>query len=241
MTQQNHKQAQPTFVLLHGAGLDGSIWDTVEPKLRSPYTAVSFPMRSDAAKRRQLQFADYVDCVVQAADQVPDGKLVIVAHSISGVVALRAAQLLGDRVAGFVAVAAAIPEHGGSFLSCLLFPQKYVMRIIMKLAGTKPPASAIKQGLCSDVSDDVAQTIVDKFAEEPTVLYKTACEAAAPTCPSLYIVTQNDKEFPASIQKKMARALGATVAELPGGHMPMLSRGDELAAILNSFAASLKG
>ena len=39
---------------------------------------------------------------------------------------------LAERVAGFVAIGAAIPKRGGSFVSSLPFPQRIIMPVLLK-------------------------------------------------------------------------------------------------------------
>src|SRR5690554_2613673 len=115
-------------VLIHGAGLGGWIWREVEPKLELPTLAVDFPGRDLAPKQRgALSLNDYVTALQAQIEAFECERVILVAHSIGGVLALPIAAALGDRVAGMVGVKAAIPAKGGSFLSCLPLPKRLLM------------------------------------------------------------------------------------------------------------------
>lgn len=228
------------FLLLHGAGLGAWIWKDVISGIHAPYVAADFPYRTGTqAERNALTFDDYVQAVMDQAATLQTAKVVVVAHSLSGTVALKVAAQLGERLAGFIAVGAAIPKNGGSYMSCLPAPQRFIVGMVMKLAGTQPPASAIKKGLCNDVPEELADAVVAAYAAESRTVYTTPVEAESPAVPKLYVLLTKDKEFGISLERTMARNLGADTIELAAGHMPMLSKPAELAAILNQFVAKL--
>lgn len=97
--------------------------------------------------------------------------MIIIAHSIGGLIGLRIAECFKDKIIGFVGIGSAIPKNGNSFVSCLSFPQKLIVPLIMKLAGTKPPKSAIKNGLCNDLNPSQAEKVVKNFTAESRCLY----------------------------------------------------------------------
>lgn len=229
------------FLLIHGAGLGAWIWREVTPQLNVPFKAVDFPYRDGTSQQRQaLSFDDYVGSVMNQAAELKTEKIVIVAHSLGGAVALKVASLLGDRLAGFIAVGAAIPKNGGSYMSSLPFPQRFIVAGIMKFAGTQPPASAIRNGLCNDVPEALADEVVRTFAAESRAAYTSATGAGSPMVPKMYVLLTSDKEFGPALERTMAANLGGDVVELNAGHMPMLSKPAELAEILSNFAAKLQ-
>lgn len=229
------------FILIHGAGLGAWIWDDLIDMLDYPALAVNFPFRDGDPKLREgLTLSSYVD---DALDQVVAGlpeKAVIVAHSIGGVVGLELAAGLGDKVVGFVGVGAAIPEPGGSFLSCLPLPKRLLMGAIMRLMGTAPPKSAIRQGLCNDLSEQQTSGVIERFIAESRALYTEGIESPLPTAARWYVKLGKDKEFGLPLQEKMITNLAAEkVVTIESGHLPMLSQPTALAAHLNDFASNL--
>jgi pimeloyl-ACP methyl ester carboxylesterase len=227
------------IVLLTGAGFDNSIWKDVAVKVTVPYVAVDYPERHNGTAASLLAFDDYIDGALKQIKGLKADKIILVGHSIGGVVMMRLGELLGDRVVGRVAIAAAIPYSGGSFLSCLPQPKRFIMGAVIRLMGTKVPPSAIRTGLCSDLDDAQAQKIINAFTPESRALYTTPVDYTPQTLPSLYIVTTKDSEFGVAAQKSMASRIGAEMTEIESGHLPMIGHPDKTASAIISFIEKL--
>ena len=229
------------IILIHGAGLGSFIWDKIKTKLNLQSFAVDFPNRNKGDKANlQLSFEDYVSSIIMQIAHSNFDKLIIVTHSIGGCVGLKVAEYFGNRVVGFVGVGSAIPSNGGSFISCLPFPQKVIMPIVLKIAGSKPPQKAIEEGYGNDLNNEQKKLVVENFTTESRSLYLDKCNAKIPTSSRLYIKLTNDKEFPISMQDKMIKNLETqNIATINCGHLPMLSQPEELARIVNDFCNDL--
>ena len=228
------------IVFLTGAGFDGSIWQAVTPQLTVPFVTVNYPERHNGKKAQELSFDRYIESALRQIESLKTEKVIIVGHSIGGVVMMRLGELLGGRVVGRVAIAAAIPHSGGSFLSCLPQPKRFIMGVVLKLAGTEVPSSAIRSGLCSDLSDEQAQKIVDGFTAESRALYETSVQYTTKSLLSLYIVTTKDSEFDVPLQKRMAERMAGEIVEIPSGHLPMISQPEKVATVINGFLGKLQ-
>lgn len=226
------------FVFVHGAGLGGWIWEDVAGLLDHPHVFADLPARDGSPKG--LGLGDYTDAVLAQADELDAGRLVVVMHSLGGVVGLQVADRLAGRLAGIVAVSAAVPRDGGSFVSSLPAPKRWIVGALMRLFGTNAPESAIRKGLCNDLAKEQADEVVRRFVPESKAVYFERTEAQVPDVPRAYVHLTNDNEFDEQTQRAMARNLGAEdVPELATGHLPMLSKPKDLAALLNDFAAGL--
>ncbi|HKX23839.1 MAG TPA: alpha/beta hydrolase, partial [Candidatus Saccharimonadales bacterium] len=106
------------LLLLSGAGIGSWAWQEVTQSLKFPAVAVDYPKEN-----AQAGMDEYVAAALKQAETLQTQKIVVVGHSLSGAIGLKVAEELGERLAGFVAVAAAIPKNGGSFVSSLPFPQ----------------------------------------------------------------------------------------------------------------------
>ncbi len=230
------KTPQKTAIIyLSGAGLPPTIWDVVHGKV--VITGAALMYNRDAATTLKSAVLD----VLAQIQKLNATRYVIVAHSLGGVMGVEIARALDDKLAGLVAVSATIPAPGKSFVDTLPFPQNFVMPLLLKIAGTKPPASAIRKGLCSDLSDQQATDIVSTFTPEPRSLYvdKTSTNML-PVSKYLYVRTLNDKQVPVQMQTKMAKQLpDAKIIDIAGGHLAMISHPAELAGIINDFVADL--
>ncbi len=215
-------------VFLSGAGLGGWIWDGVVKKLDAPSTVADY---SSVRTNKDASLDDYVRAAADSANQLNADKIIIVAHSIGGVVGSELVKQLGERAGGFVGVSAVVPAPGGNFFSCLPFPQKCIMPIIVSLSGTKPPESAIRSGLANGLDESTTDKIISSFTPEAKGLYtgKTTRQKL-PDIPYSYIRTTDDRELPLAIQDSAIKRLpNPSVHDIKTGHLPMLTNASEVA------------
>ncbi|HUQ84784.1 MAG TPA: alpha/beta hydrolase [Candidatus Limnocylindrales bacterium] len=224
---QNKRQIGIVFI--HGAGLGRWIWKDIKNLIKLPALYIDLP------KKGTLE-----DSSNYASDKIKTfgkEKIILVCHSAGGVVGIKIADKIKGKLIGFIAVSAAIPRNKGSFLSCLPFPKNLIMSLAIRFAGTKPPNSAIVQGLCSDLTSEQAENVVKQFKLESKDYYSDKSDAPAPDTKKLFIITLKDKELPEELQRKMASNLRTDdVVSIDSGHMPMLSKPKQLAEIINNFA-----
>lgn len=141
------------IIFIHGAGLNGSVWNDLINELNVPSLPIDFPNRLAGDKaNRNLSFADYIDSVKGQVQQWKHKRLIIVAHSIGACVGLELLNHFKNEVKGFVAVGSVIPAVGHSFISSLPIPQRWIMPVILNIMGTRPPRNMIENELCNDLS-----------------------------------------------------------------------------------------
>ncbi|MCH5583600.1 alpha/beta hydrolase [Shimazuella sp. AN120528] len=220
------------LVFIHGAGLHSSIWSEVSTQMNYPVLQLAFPTKS--TKKRTLE--DYIYFMQQQVEAWEVEKFVIVAHSIGGLLGLRFANIFQDRAVGFVAIGAAIPQQGSSFLSIFPFAKQLLMKIMLHVFGTRPPKSVIRRGLCNDLTNDQADEIVNSFNPESIHLYIDRLGDSIPDIEKIYVKLMNDQEFPPLLQDQMiANLLPQRIVELETGHLPMVSNPNQLGLIINDF------
>lgn len=213
------------IIFVSGAGLNGWIWQEVAAAVSEPYVFADYTALFTSSQS-QPTLQDYVDAAYAQALSLNTQKVLVVAHSAGGVVGVELLKKLGDKAAGIVAVCASIPKPGSSYISTLPVPQKFIMPLILKIAGTKPPESQIRSGLGGGLSTEVVDKLVADFRKESVHLYtdKTSTQPL-PSVPAFYLKTTNDKEFTAAMQNAMASNLQARkIVTVEAGHMPMLSQ-----------------
>lgn len=241
-----HNREQIGFVFIHGAGLRSEIWHEVMEQLNGPCLLLDLPGREKNEGASNTQQApslmDYSAFIKQQVEHWPIHKFVVVAHSIAGLLGLQLCASLPDRAIGFAAISAAVPKGGkGSFLSCLPFPKKQIMSLILRKAGTKPPESQIRSGLCHDLPPEIGDSVVSRFVPESVKLYTEPIDCGIPEIPKLYVLCTRDREFGLSMQKKLAHHLSAqSVKTLHTGHLPMLSDPRGLSEVLQQFVNTIK-
>lgn len=219
-------------VLVHGAFADGSSWAKVIPLLEAKglhVTAVQNPLSS---------LADDVAATKRAiADQ--DGPIILVGHSWAGMVISEAGN--DPKVAGLVYVAAIVPDEGQSAGDVLKpYPST------PGLAEAKPDAAGFLSLTQKGIDEDF---VPDLSPAERDIVYATqgpwnsACLAdkvsipAWKTKPSWFIAAENDRILPPEYEQAVSKHIGATTTTLPTGHVPMLSRPEEVAAVIIEAAS----
>lgn len=232
------------FVLLYGAGLGAWIWEEVRKQLSGPALAVDFPGRGtlDSVKTEGLTMHQYIQAIAEQMQSFSPQKWIIVAHSISGVLGLELVDLFEDRVVGFIAVGAAIPKGSGSFLSSFPLMNRVFLRLVLSMIGTKPPESAVRHGLCSDLGEEESRQVIERFVPESKRLYIDSIQRKGRLPHTAYIRLTEDRELNDPMQSRMIANLEADqVFELASGHLPMMSKPEALADLLNRYARTCGG
>jgi pimeloyl-ACP methyl ester carboxylesterase len=211
------------LLFLSGAGLPAWIWDDVR---------AAHPDSSVAAYPKTGTLQDYATKVLAEAPE----RFVIVAHSAGGVVASQLLAQAPQRVEALLGIAASFPKPGQSFLNALPFPNKLIVGLAMRLAGTKPPEKAIRSGLTGGVDPLQADRIVADFSPESQHLYRDPVPARQFPSHTGYVQTTADKEFPQALQQTYLNNLNPTwTRTIPTGHLPMLTATTPLSLALKEF------
>ena len=112
-----------TAILLHGAGFGPWIWDRVIEQMTSPALALAVPGREPGATPDGCATRLAADIDAAGIEDV-----VLVVHSLSGVLVPGIAERLGSRLRHVLYVSAVIPEAGTAFVNAIGFPAGLVLR-----------------------------------------------------------------------------------------------------------------
>lgn len=100
-------RGEPLVVLIHGWSCDANYWRAQIEDLKSTYTVVAVNLAGHGGSgrnRTQWTMAAFGADVAAVLGALPDGKVILVGHSMGGQVALEAARLIPDRLLGIVGV-----------------------------------------------------------------------------------------------------------------------------------------
>jgi pimeloyl-ACP methyl ester carboxylesterase len=223
-----------SYLLLPGSGGDSYYWHLVAPRLRDHGHEVLTPDLPAADDGAGLD--DYADVAVAAAGD-RDG-VIVVAQSMAAFVA----PLLCDRVdvQQLILVAPMIPAPGetaGEWWSSS--GQTSAQRQQDEIEGRDPDAEFdVMTTFLHDVAPDV---VADLFARgAPRQSDRPFADPwpldAWPDVPTRVIAARHDRLFPLAFMRRLAlERLGVAVDVIDSGHLPALSRPDELAERLDAY------
>jgi len=241
--------ALPTIVLVHGAWADGSSWDAVATELqRKGYPVLTPPN----LLRRVTVDAPYVASFIA---QRTSGPVVLVGHSYGGFVVTNAVTGGGD-VRALVYVDAFAPDEGefvfqilGGSGSALDVPDPTT---VLDLVGypdapegdveafLKP--STVHEAFAQDLPE--ADRALIAASQRPITLSANTTPSGPPawkTLPSWAVIGTEDRVIPPATQRSMAERAGATITEVAGSHVSMVSHPSATVEAIEAAAASITG
>ena len=224
-----------SILLLSGAGLPAWIWDDVRDRLGASYDTQVAPRPDNGA----AGLRDYAEAAIGS---VSAERVTIVAHSAGGVVGAEVARLNPERVSGFLAVSAVVPPPGGSFVTAMPVPNRWILSVAMRFAGTRPPDSAIRKTLAHGLDGEIVDRLIADFTPESQGFYRDRISTRPWNGWRGYATTTGDRELRPALQQRFAGRLDVSWRrELATGHLPMLEDPETLGEIITSFVESQPG
>jgi pimeloyl-ACP methyl ester carboxylesterase len=247
MTQGRSSTTPVTVVLVHGAFAESASWTGVIPRLQAAgvrVMAAPNPLRGISIDSAYV--ASFIDQV--------RGPVLAVGHSYGGAVISNAASM-ATNVVGLVYVAAFAPDEGerlgeltpqskDSVLNSALVPLHYPTgqgaETAMEFA--IDPAR-VHEVFAADLPEDQATLIgVTQRPVSELAFSEPNGRPAWRTLPSWAVVATGDKAAGTDLVLSMARRAGATITEVEGSHVIMISQPEVvtdviLAAIERTSAA----
>ena len=237
---------KPTIVLVHGAWADGSSWNAVASDLRSRGFTVLTPPN---LLRGVATDAPYVASFLA---QRTSGPVVLVGHSYGGFVITNAARGGGD-VRVLVYVDAFVPDQGetvfqilGGSGSALDVPDPTAVLDLVSYPGAPDgdleaflKDATVHESFAQDLPEADRWLIVE--SQRPITLGANTTPSGDPgwkALPSWAVVGTEDRVIPAGTQRHMAERAGATITDVTGSHVSMVSNPQAtIDAILAAAAA----
>jgi pimeloyl-ACP methyl ester carboxylesterase len=234
-----------TVVLVHGAFADSSSWDGVIERLQANGVQVTAP----ANPLRGIS----IDSAYTAGvlEEIP-GPVILVGHSYGGAVITNAAAK-ADNVIGLVFVAAFVPDEGerlrevtpgsrDSVLNSALVPHHYPSS-----NGGEPAVEfavdpeKFHDAFAADLPAE--QTAVMAATQRPVAelaFSEPSGAAAWKHLPSWAVVATGDKAAGADLVRSMAERAGATITEVEGSHVIMISQPQAVADVILEGVAAVR-
>ncbi len=240
---ENPETKPQTYVLVHGAWQAPYVWDAVKTELSNngnKVIAVELPGHgSDSTATYTLSIDAYRDKVIEAISAV-DEKVILVGHSMGGMVVSAVAEKIPSRISKVVYIGAFLPVNGqalvdlafsdpGSKLGPLLVESPDKLTLDVK-------ADSLTYLFINDGNAGVKQQVVDNYRAEPAIPFTNKAVLTSENFGSVdkvYIKTLQDVVISPGLQDRMIAAAGIkTVYAVNTSHSPFLSQPGEVSGLL---------
>ncbi|BAV04911.1 Pimeloyl-ACP methyl ester carboxylesterase [Filimonas lacunae] len=241
-SQQAASKIPATIVLVHGAWSDSTAWNAITPVLRDKgHTVINVNLPghgADNTSPANISMRLYVDEVKKAIGNRTD--IVLVGHSMAGVIISQVAEEIPAQVKELVYLAAFLPQDGQSLLSLAQNDKDAHLGKYLTVDKEHGLAIVSKEGITDAFLQDTPGNIVDfviaHWKAEPLAPLATPVTLTNANFGSIrkaYIHTTEDHAVSYSAQIQMVKATPVKKTyTLHSSHTPFLSVPAKLADIL---------
>ena len=236
-----------TFVLVHGAWQAAYVWTAVKQELENrgqDVVTVELPGHGeDFTSPANLTMDVYRDKVIEAISGIK-GKVILVGHSMGGVVVSSVAEKIPSRIEKLVYIGAFVPANGQSLLDLSLLDKQSQLGASLIPSKDGLTLDVVHENItsifCQDAPKPVQDIVLRKFRVEPAIPFinkLTLTDANFGTVDKYYIHTLQDHAIGMDLQNLMVAAAHITnTYSVNTGHSPFLSKPGEVTDLLMKIA-----
>ena len=205
--------------------------------------AIDLPGHGKSEGEGYHSVADYARVILDFIQEMGIYKLILVGHSLGGMIAIQTVLNVPDRIAGLVLVSSSldcpIPAEITQGLLNPITYQQSIDWLVERLAGSESDRrwvdatrQAVEQTRRGVLYGDLLACRATDFNREIQQILT----------PTLICYSEMDRFFPARSSRRMAKMIpNAKLECIAGaGHLIPLEKPDELAVLINQFADSIK-
>jgi pimeloyl-ACP methyl ester carboxylesterase len=236
-----------TFVLVHGAWQAPYVWNAVKVSLEKQgvqVITVELPGHgADQTAPQTLSINVYRDKVIDAINKV-NGKVILVGHSMAGMVISAVAEKEPSKIEKLVYIGAFLPVSGQSLQDLAQTDTETQLNNALVPSSDHLTLGLVQNQIVNifiqDGSDSVKNAVLQNYRPEPAVPFTNKVTLTAANFGSVakvYIRTMQDHAVSPSLQARMISAGGIkTVYELNTSHSPFLSKPDSVTILLKQIS-----
>jgi pimeloyl-ACP methyl ester carboxylesterase len=231
-----------TFVLVHGGGHGGWCWQRTARALREAGHEVHTPTLTGFGDRVHLDdghvgFPTFVTDIVNVLEFEDLRDVVLVGHSMGGVIVPRVAEVARERVGRVVWLAGPVLEDGETLVQAI--PQTPAIARAVTLGedgSVTTDVELLLDAILADASAADRRWVGERHRPYPTAALVEPGQLSAFLalgCPAGYVAALQDQAVPIEAARRFAARLpGAPLVEIDAGHDSMVTRPAETAAAL---------
>jgi pimeloyl-ACP methyl ester carboxylesterase len=233
-----------TYLLIHGALRGAWLWERLMPLLMkgggNPI-AIDLPGHGDrSADRKGITMSTYIDDVLNFIRNEKLGDLVLVGHSMAGIIISKVADEMPDRVKHLVYLAAVVPHNGAALIDLLTKERQATLRQMRgkerEIFGTP---DTLRTLYFTDLGEEEQEYYLKQLTPQPlAVFFEPIRFTKFPdiSIPRTYVMGMKDKSLPPDLTEGFAERLKVQPIKIDAGHDLMVSRPDEVADLLLRIA-----
>jgi pimeloyl-ACP methyl ester carboxylesterase len=242
-TKEDRSAKSNIYVLVHGAWQGPYVWDVVRADLEkkgNKVIVVELPGHgNDKAPTHTLSLDAYSDKVIQSLSKV-DGKVILVGHSMGGMVITHVAEKAANRINRLVYVGAFLPASGQALTDLAYSDPDSKLGPNLVPSADELTLDVKKEHLVNLFINDGTQAtknlVISNYRAEPAIPFTnkvTLTDENFGAVDKVYIKTLQDVVISPGLQSRMIAAAGIkTVLEVNSSHSPFLSQPHKLSELL---------
>jgi len=235
------------YLLVHGAWHSGSCWDAVAGLMRAQGCTVDCPDLPGHGKSRlsldKVSLKRYVEAVVALIDACEE-EIVLVGHSMAGMVVTEVACSRPERIRALVYLCAYLPRPGESIFDLIALNRSHepfsAIELAMELSSDKRSctvdSSQVIRLFYGSVPPDQAKYLLQAFGAQASLPLSTRArfdQQVFRSLPTHYLCCNKDKVIPLHHQRRMLqRQHCRNLLQIDSDHSPFHSCPDVLAGLL---------
>ena len=237
-----------SIVLVHGAWMGAWAWDAVKADLverGAIVTVVELPGHgADTTPLASISLRGYIDVVEAAIDAAPK-PVILVGHSLGGIVVTQAADERADDLDRLIYLTAFVPKDGDSLLSLSMQDPDSELGTTLSIEMAQGIASVeadkITDVFCADCDAAGAADLTSHYRDEPLAPFVQPAQITVggwARVPKFYLYAADDHAISPLNQQQMTAGVDwRATASLPTSHSPFLSVPTNVTDQLAAFAA----
>ncbi|CAM4514670.1 hypothetical protein FHS16_005987 [Paenibacillus endophyticus] len=233
-----------TFVLVHGSWHGAWCWERIVPILEEAghrVIVIDLPAHGkDHTPLTEVNLKSYTDCLSAVLDKESE-KVILVGHSMAGVVITQTAEYFPEKIEKLVYLCAYLPVNGQTLLQISQNEKKEkespsIVIISEDQTFMDIKDELIKDSFYGDCSEEDVIKAKEKLCLEPLAPFFTPVnltDARFGMIPRVYIETLKDKAISISLQRDMYTVSPCNqVITMDSDHSPFFSHTEELCSHL---------
>ncbi len=230
-------------MLVHGAWQAPYVWDVVRADLEktgNKVIVVELPGHgTDHSTTHALTLDLYRDKVIDAMSEV-DGKVILVGHSMGGMVITSVAEKFPAKVSKLVYIGAFLPANGQALTDLAYSDSDSKLGPAIVPSTDQLTLDVKREALISlfinDGSEIIKQLVISNYRPEPAIPFSnrvTLTSSGFGSVEKVYVKTLHDVVISPALQDRMITAAGVkSIYEVKSSHSPFLSQPHNVSDLL---------